>query len=161
MTEVISFEINGNPLEITIDPGATLLWVLRNELGLTGAKFGCGLGFCGSCTVIVDGEPVRSCSIPVSDVQGKKVLTIEGLASPDGILHPIQKEFMEMDALQCGYCTPGMIMNAYGLLIKNPEPSKTEIIEAMEDNLCRCGTHGRIIQAIQNAGKQMKGEQKK
>jgi aerobic-type carbon monoxide dehydrogenase small subunit (CoxS/CutS family) len=159
MTEVISFEINGNPLEITIDPSATLLWVLRNELGLPGAKFGCGLGFCGSCTVIVDGEPVRSCSLPVSEVHGKKVLTIEGLASPEGVLHPIQKEFMEMDALQCGYCTPGMIMNAYGLLIKNPEPSKTEIIDAMEDNLCRCGTHGRIIKAIQNAGKQMKGEQ--
>ena len=131
------------------------MWVIRNELGLTGTKFGCGLGFCGSCTVILDDEAVRSCMIPVSDVEGRKVLTIEGLEK-DGKLNPIQKAFMDIDALQCGYCTPGMIMNAYGLLLKNPEPSRKEVIEGMEDNLCRCGTYGRIIQAIQEAGKEMK-----
>ncbi len=161
MTEVISFEINGNPLKITIDPESTLLWVLRNELGLTGTKFGCGTGYCGSCTVIVDGEPVRSCTLKVGEIRGKKVLTIEGLEDPEGLLHPVQKEFIEADALQCGFCTPGMIMNAYGLLIKNPQPTKEEIIMSMEDNLCRCGAHGRIIQAIQKAGKQMNGGQKK
>jgi aerobic-type carbon monoxide dehydrogenase small subunit (CoxS/CutS family) len=156
MIEVIKFELNGSPVEITVDPNSMLLWVLRNDLVHTGTKFGCGMGFCGSCTVIMNGEPMRSCTTPVSDAKGKKVLTIEGLAK-NGSLHPIQKEFMALDALQCGYCTPGMIMNAYGLLLKNPEPSKTEVIEAMEENLCRCGTHGRIIQAIQKAGRQMKG----
>ena len=156
MIETISFELNGSPTQLSVDPNFLLMWVLRNELGLTGTKFGCGLGFCGSCTVIMDDEPVRSCMIPVSDAEGKKVLTIEGLAK-NGSLHSIQKSFMELDALQCGYCTPGMIMNAYGLLIKNPEPSRKEIIEGMEENLCRCGSHGRIIEAIQKAGKEMKG----
>lgn len=156
MIETIKFEINGNQTQLETDPNNLLMWVLRNELGLTGTKFGCGLGFCGSCTVILDDEPVRSCMIPVSDVAGRKVLTIEGL-SRNGSLHPIQKAFMEKDALQCGYCTPGMIMNAYGLLIANPEPSRKEIIEAMEDNLCRCGTYGRIIEAIQMAAAEMKG----
>ena len=155
MIETIHFELNGSPTQLTTDPNNLLMWVLRNELGLTGTKFGCGLGFCGSCTVILDDEPVRSCMIPVSDAEGRKVLTIEGLAR-NGSLHPIQKAFIEFDALQCGYCTPGMIMNAYGLLLKNPEPSRKEIIEGMEDNLCRCGTYGRIIEAIQKAGKEMK-----
>ena len=132
------------------------MWVLRNELGLTGTKFGCGISVCGSCTVIVDDKPVRSCIIPIGNVAGKDVLTIEGL-NKNGSLHPIQKAFMTNDALQCGYCTPGMIMNAYGLLKKNPEPSRQEIIDGMEDNLCRCGTYGRIIEAIQQAGKEMKG----
>lgn len=156
MIETIRFELNGNPTQIATDPDHLLMWVLRNELGLTGVKFGCGLGFCGSCTVILDDEPVRSCMIPVGDVAGRRVLTIEGLAR-NGSLHPIQKAFMENDALQCGYCTPGMIMNAYGLLLKNPEPSRSEIIETMEDNLCRCGTYGRIIEAIQIAAREMKG----
>jgi len=132
------------------------MWVLRDEMGLTGTKYGCGLGLCGSCTILLDDEPVRSCTLAVSDAAGKKVLTIEGLAQ-NGTLHPIQKAFMKNDALQCGYCTPGMIMNACGLLIKNPEPSRKEIIEAMEDNLCRCGTYGRIIESIQEAAKEMKG----
>jgi aerobic-type carbon monoxide dehydrogenase small subunit (CoxS/CutS family) len=158
MIETIKFEINGNPTELSTDPNNLLLWVLRNELGLTGTKFGCGLGFCGSCTVILNNEPVRSCMLAVSDVAGQKVLTIEGLAN-NGSLHPIQKAFVENDALQCGYCTPGMIMNAYGLLLKNPEPSRKEVIDGMEDNLCRCGAYGRIIEAIQKAGKEMKGVQ--
>ena len=155
MIETISFELNGSPTQLSVDPNSLLMWALRNDLGLTGTKFGCGLGFCGSCTVIMDDEPVRSCMIPLSDAEGKKVLTIEGLAK-NGSLHPIQKSFMDLDALQCGFCTPGMIMNAYGLLIKNPEPSKKEIIEGMEENLCRCGAYGRIIEAIQKAGKEMK-----
>ena len=158
MIETIKFEINGNPTELSTDPNNLLMWVLRNELGLTGTKFGCGLGFCGACTVILNNEPVRSCMLPVSDVAGQKVLTIEGLAK-NGSLHPIQKAFVENDALQCGYCTPGMIMNAYGLLLKNPEPTRKEVIDGMEDNLCRCGAYGRIIEAIQNAGKEMKGVQ--
>ncbi len=156
MIETIHFELNSNPTEISTDPNNLLMWVLRNELGLTGTKFGCGISVCGSCTVILDNEPVRSCIIPIRDVAGKKVLTIEGL-SKNGTPHPIQKAFMTNDALQCGYCTPGMIMNAYGLLLKNPEPSKQEIIDGMEDNLCRCGTYGRIVQAIQQAAKEMKG----
>ena len=159
MIETIRFVMNGNQTQFETDPNNLLMWVLRNELGLTGTKFGCGLGFCGSCTVILDDEPVRSCMIPVGDVAGRKVLTIEGL-SRNGSLHPIQKAFMEKDALQCGYCTPGMIMNAYGLLLANPEPSRKEIIDAMEDNLCRCGTYGRIIEAIQMAAAEMKGGMK-
>ena len=156
MIETIHFNLNSNPTEISTDPNNLLMWVLRNELGLTGTKFGCGISVCGSCTVILDDKPVRSCIIPIGDVAGKKVLTIEGL-NINGSLHPIQKAFMSNDALQCGYCTPGMIMNAYGLLIKNPEPSRQEIIDGMEDNLCRCGTYGRVIEAIQQAGKEMKG----
>ena len=117
MIETINFELNGSTTQLATDPNNLLMWVLRNELGLTGTKFGCGLGFCGSCTIILDGEPIRSCMIPVSDVEGRKVLTIEGLEK-NGTLHPIQQAFVEYDALQCGYCTPGMIMNAYGLLLK-------------------------------------------
>ncbi len=156
MIEAIHFEVNLKPVKISTDPDNLLMWVLRNELGLTGTKFGCGVGACGSCTVLLDNEPVRSCIVPVGEVAGKKVLTIEGVAK-NGTLHPIQKAFMTNDALQCGYCTPGMIMNAYGLLLKNPEPSRSEIIDGMEDNLCRCGTYGRVIKAIQQAGKEMKG----
>jgi aerobic-type carbon monoxide dehydrogenase small subunit (CoxS/CutS family) len=156
MEETIRFELNGKKTEILLDPKLTLLWVLRNQFGLTGTKYGCGMGFCGACTILLDNEPVRSCMLPVSDVTGKKVITIEGLAR-NGNLHPVQKAFIENDALQCGYCTPGMIMNAVGLLHKNPQPSKQEIIKGMEDNLCRCGAHVRIIKAIQTAGQEMKG----
>jgi aerobic-type carbon monoxide dehydrogenase small subunit (CoxS/CutS family) len=156
MIETIQFELNGTPTRLETDPGTLLLWALRNDLGLTGTKFGCGQGSCGSCTILMDGEPVRSCILSVGDAAGTKILTIEGL-SKNGDLHPLQKAFMENDALQCGYCTPGMIMNALGLLLKNPEPTRNEIIEAMEDNLCRCGTYGRIIESIQMAGQEMKG----
>lgn len=157
MIKQIQFELNGSPVKLNLETELILLWVLRTEYGLTGTKFGCGLGFCGACTILLDGEPVRSCLIPASDAEGKKVLTIEGL-SRNGELHPIQKAFAAHDALQCGYCTPGMIMNACGLLLKNPEPSRKEIIDAMEDNLCRCGTYGRIIKAIQSAASEMKGK---
>jgi aerobic-type carbon monoxide dehydrogenase small subunit (CoxS/CutS family) len=156
MEETISFELNGKKTDVLIDPGQTLLWVLRNHFGLTGTKFGCGMGFCGSCTVLIDKEPVRSCQVPVSEVAGKKVVTIEGLAA-DGKLHPIQKAFIEHDALQCGYCTPGMIMSATGLLLKNPSPTTQEIKDGLENNLCRCGAHVRIIEAVQTASKEMKG----
>lgn len=156
MEEKISFNLNGKKTEILLDPKLTLLWVLRTQFGLTGSKFGCGIGFCGACTVLIDNEPVRSCTTAVSEVAGKKVITIEGL-STNGNLHPVQKAFIEHDALQCGYCTPGMIMNAVGLLLKNPQPSEQEIIHDMEDNLCRCGAHVRIIKAVQSAAKEMKG----
>jgi aerobic-type carbon monoxide dehydrogenase small subunit (CoxS/CutS family) len=156
MTETIKFELNGKPAEFLPDGEKTLLTVLRTRFGLTGTKFGCRIGFCGSCTVILDGEPVRSCLTAIEDIAGKKVITIEGL-SKNGTLHPIQNAFIRHDALQCGYCTPGMILNAYGLLLKNPEPTRQEIIEYMEGNLCRCGTYGRIIKAIQTAAAEMKG----
>jgi aerobic-type carbon monoxide dehydrogenase small subunit (CoxS/CutS family) len=152
--KTVQFELNGKAVSVSVHEDEPLLWVIREQLGLTGTKFGCGMGFCGSCTVILNGEAVRSCSLAAVDAAGGSVLTIEGLAR-DGKLHPIQEEFVKLDALQCGYCTPGMIMNAYGLLLKNPEPTREEVIIAMDENLCRCGAHGRIIQAIQNAGKKM------
>jgi aerobic-type carbon monoxide dehydrogenase small subunit (CoxS/CutS family) len=156
MEEIIRFELNGKQTEITVDPDLTLLWVLRYKFGLTGTKYGCGMGFCGACTVLMDREAVRSCMLSISDVADKKIVTIEGL-SLNGDLHPVQKAFIKHDALQCGYCTPGMIMNTVGLLLKNPEPSEKEIIEGMEGNLCRCGAHVRIIKAIQTAGIEMNG----
>ena len=148
------FELNGETTKVSVMPEESLMGVLREQLGLTGTKFGCGSGYCGSCTVIVDGEAVRSCITAAADVEGNAVLTIEGLEK-NGSLHPLQDEFVKLDALQCGYCTPGMIMNAYGLLLSNPEPSREEVVIAMDENLCRCGAHTRIIQAIQNAGKRM------
>jgi aerobic-type carbon monoxide dehydrogenase small subunit (CoxS/CutS family) len=156
MEQTIHFELNSKKTEILLDPKLTLLWVLRTQFGLTGTKFGCGIGFCGACTVLIDIKPVRSCSVAMSEVTGKKVTTIEGL-SVNGNLHPVQKAFIEHDALQCGYCTPGMIMNAVGLLMENPQPSEKEILKGMEDNLCRCGAHVRIIKAVQTAAKEMKG----
>jgi aerobic-type carbon monoxide dehydrogenase small subunit (CoxS/CutS family) len=156
MEEKISFQLNGKKTDIQIDPTETLLWVLRNHFGLTGTKYGCGMGFCGACTILMDNEAVRSCTIPVGDVKGKTVVTIEGLAA-NGQLHPVQKAFVEHDALQCGYCTPGMIMNATGLLLKNPSPTKDQIKEGMENNFCRCGAHVRIVEAVDTAAKEMKG----
>ena len=156
MEETLRFTLNGKKTEVLIDPAQTLLWVLRNNFGLTGTKYGCGMGFCGACTVLIDNEPTRSCMLPVSDIAGKKVVTIEGLEKK-GKLHPVQKAFIEHDALQCGFCTPGMIMTATGLLIKNPSPTRQQIIEGMEENLCRCGAHNRILDAIETAAKEMKG----
>ena len=156
MEEKIAFELNGKKTEILLDPKLTLLWVLRTQFGLTGTKFGCGIGSCGACTVLINNEPVRSCITAVSEVAGKKVITIEGL-SVNGKLHPVQKAFVEHDALQCGYCTPGMIMNAAGLLIKNPAPTIAQIKEGMEDNYCRCGAHVRIVEAVHTAAVEMKG----
>ena len=156
MMETIRFKLNDKPTELTLDGDRALLWVLRTDMGLTGTKFGCGEAICGACTVLVDSEPVRSCQFAMKNVNGKEVITIEGLAN-NGNLHPLQKAFMGHDALQCGFCTPGMILNAYALLLKNPEPTRQEITESMDDNLCRCGAYGRIIEAIQTAAKEMKG----
>lgn len=156
MEETIQFTLNGKPVSVIADTDRMLLWILRTDLGFTGTKYGCGEGLCGACTVLVNEEAVRSCQTSLKDVQGKKVVTIEGLATQD-ILHPLQKAFMDHDALQCGYCTPGMIMNAYSFLRKNPKPTREDIIQGMEDNLCRCGAHHRIIPAIQEAAKEMEG----
>ena len=150
------FSLNGKRTEVLIDPTQNLLWVLRNHFGLTGTKFGCGMGFCGACTILIENEPVRSCMLPVGDIAGKKVVTIEGLEK-NGKLHPVQKAFVEHDALQCGFCTPGMIISAAGLLMKNPSPTRQEIIAGLDDNLCRCGAHNRIIDAVETAAKEMKG----
>ena len=156
MTETFHFKLNGKPVSVNADGERTLLWVLRSDLGLTGTKFGCGITQCGACTVLVDSKAVRSCGFPMKDIKGKEVLTIEGLFSGRK-LHPLQKAFIKYDALQCGYCTPGMILNAYSLLLKNPRITQAEIILAMEGNLCRCGAHTRIIQAIEAAAREMKG----
>ncbi len=155
MMRTISFTLNGKPTSLDVDPERALLWVLRTELGLTGTKFGCGEGLCGSCTVLVNGRAERSCQLPVGTVQGAKVLTIEGLAAGDR-LHPVQAAFVEHDALQCGFCTPGMIMNAVGLLNETPAPSRQQILDSMEHNLCRCGAHTRIVAAIEQAAVAMR-----
>jgi aerobic-type carbon monoxide dehydrogenase small subunit (CoxS/CutS family) len=156
MEDTVRFVLNGKAVSIPVAGDRMLLWVLRTELGLTGTKYGCGEGICGSCTVLIDGEAVRSCQVPMKNIDGKHVTTIEGLAA-GGELHPVQKAFMEHDALQCGYCTPGMIMTAAGFLAKHPHPSRGEIVGGMEDNLCRCGAHTRIIAAVASAAKEMEG----
>ncbi len=155
MDNTFRFVLNGKRTQLKSDGQRMLLWVLRTDLGLTGTKYGCGKGLCGACTVLLDKEPVRSCSVPLESVDGKEVLTVEGL-SRNGNLHPLQKALMTHDALQCGYCTSGMLMNAYGLLLKNPLPSQAEIVEGMEGNLCRCGAYTRIARAIQTAAEEMK-----
>jgi carbon-monoxide dehydrogenase small subunit len=154
MRETIRFRLNGESVSLDTAGDRKLLWVLRTELGLTGTKFGCGESLCGSCTVVVDGEAVRSCQFPIGDAAGRAVTTIEGLAR-DGELHPLQEEFAERGALQCGFCTSGMIMNAHGLLNANPSPSRQEIIRGMDDNLCRCGAHKRILEAIAAAAERV------
>lgn len=156
MEETIRFKLNNKETELVTDPNQILLWVLRDHFGLTGTKFGCGIGFCGACTVLIDDEPVRSCMMPVSQVAGKSVVTIEGLES-DGKLHPMQQAFIDHDALQCGYCTPGMILTAVAMLKHNPSPTREEIIDGLEDNLCRCGAHTRIIDAVEEAAGLIKG----
>jgi len=156
MQEIIEFTLNGEPARLTTDGDRRLLWVLRTDLALTGTKCGCGKGLCGACTVLLDRKAVRSCVLPVRQVKGKEVITIEGLAR-DGKLHPLQKAFAELDGLQCGFCTPGMILAAYGLLQEKPEPTRDEIVQDLDRNLCRCGAHVRILEAIQSAARVMKG----
>jgi aerobic-type carbon monoxide dehydrogenase small subunit (CoxS/CutS family) len=156
MKAKIQFKLNDRPVELNVDPDRMLLWVLRTDLGLTGTKYGCGQSYCGACTVLVNNVAVRSCQTAVKDVKGQEVLTIEGLGS-HGRLHPLQRAFMAHDALQCGFCTPGMIMNAHALLHKDPRPSPEKIIQGMDDNLCRCGSHTRIVQAIEAAAQEMEG----
>jgi aerobic-type carbon monoxide dehydrogenase small subunit (CoxS/CutS family) len=159
MIETIKFKLNRKLMKLTVDGERSLLWVLRSDLGLTGTKYGCGEGLCGACTVLINDKATRSCQVPAKEIKGKEIISIEGMVR-NGKLHPLQKAFMDYDALQCGFCTPGMIMNAYGLLLDNDQPTEAEIIGGMNDNLCRCGAHVRIVQAIQSAAKEMKGGRK-
>jgi aerobic-type carbon monoxide dehydrogenase small subunit (CoxS/CutS family) len=156
MPDPTAFRLNGQPVQLDVDPDRTLLWVLRTDLGLTGTKYGCGESHCGSCTVLVNDRAMRSCALTVKDVRDKEVVTIEGLEQ-NGSLHPLQQAFMAHDALQCGFCTPGMILAALSLLRSHPQPSREQIIRGMEDNFCRCGAHTRIIDAVQTAAAAMKG----
>lgn len=152
MPQLIQFVLNGEPREIETDPRRPLLWVLRTDLGLTGTKYGCGETLCGACTVLLDGRPITSCRTPVRSAQGREVTTVEGLEK-DGRLHPVQQAFAEHDALQCGFCTPGLIMGAVGFLQRNPDPTPEEIRTGLESHLCRCGTHLRVVQAVQAAAR--------
>jgi len=156
MTDLIQFRLNDKSVRLEVDGERMLLWVLRTDLGLTGTKCGCGEGYCGSCTVLVNGEPSRSCGYPVKNASGKSVVTIEGLAK-DGRLHSVQDAFIKHEAMQCGFCTSGMIVGTVGFLQKNPRPSKADILRGMEDHLCRCGTHNRVVRAIEEAASRMKG----
>ena len=148
--KVIELRVNGTRRRVDLESERSLLSVLRDDLDLTGAKYGCGEGQCGACTVLIDGQPVRSCVTKVSAIAGKQVTTIEGLEQ-SGRLHPLQEAFLEAGAMQCGYCIPGMIMSGVGLLKKNPHPSEPDIVRAMEGNICRCGTYPRIVAAIRQA----------
>ncbi len=156
MKETIKFKLNGIEKNLVLEEERSLLWVIRTDFEMTGTKYGCGMGHCGACTVLIDKKPERACMITADLVNGKEVVTIEGLRK-NGELNPVQKAFVDHESLQCGFCTPGMIMNATGLLYENPEPTRGEIIEVMEENLCRCGSYGRIIDAIQSASKAVKG----
>jgi len=156
MVRPVSFDLNGKPVRLTVDDERMLLWVLRSDLGLAGTKFGCGQGACGACTVVVDDAAVRSCATRVADVAGKHVLTIEGLER-DGKLHPLQQAFLERHAFQCGYCTSGMILQAYAFLLANPRPTRDQLVRAMDDNLCRCGSHTRVLEAVEAAAGAMRG----
>jgi len=157
MKQSISFKLNGKPVSVAVEGDESLLTVIRTNLDQTGTKYGCGMGECGACTVIMDNETVRSCMLLVEDVAGKEITTIEGL-SVDENLHPIQEAFVEHDAMQCGFCTSGMIMTAEGLLNSNPNPTRTEIIEGMDANLCRCGSYNRIVDAIETAANKINKE---
>jgi aerobic-type carbon monoxide dehydrogenase small subunit (CoxS/CutS family) len=148
--KVTALNINGKKITTDVDSATSLLSVLRNDLNLTGSKYGCGEGQCGACTVLLDGQPARSCITQVGRAAGKEITTIEGLEK-DGRLHPLQEAFIKADAMQCAYCTSGMIMSGAALLSKNPRPNKDEIISGMNGNICRCGTYQRIIDAIQIA----------
>lgn len=152
----VSFTLNGRPTRLTVNEQRPLLWVLRDDLAATGTKYGCGEGHCGSCTVLVNNEAVRSCLTAIGDVDGKRVTTIEGLGTAEK-LHPIQQAFVRHGAMQCGYCTPGMVLGAYAFLLKNPRPTRADIIRAMDAHFCRCGAHVRIVQAIESAAAAMKG----
>lgn len=156
MSDTIAFKLNHRPVQLQTDRNRLLLWVLRTDLGLTGPKYGCGEGHCGCCTVLLDRVAVRSCLIPVGSVEGREVVTIEGLEQ-DGKLHPVQKAFIAHDALQCGFCIPGQVLHAVSLLNRNPAPTREEIVRGMDNSLCRCGAHTRILDAIQAAAAEMQG----
>ena len=156
MKRSVSFTLNGTSRTITVDDERMLLWVLRDDLGLTGAKYGCGEGLCGTCTVLVDNGAVRACTTRIKGIAGRKVLTIEGLEK-GGKLHALQQAFLDERAFQCGFCTPGMILSAYAMLLRTPRPTPAEIVRQMDDNLCRCGSHVRIVRAVQEAAETMRG----
>src|SRR5436190_11850213 len=146
----ITLKVNGGTHTLDIDPSTPLLYILRNDLGLQGPRFGCGLGQCGACTVLINGVATRSCITPAASVEGKLITTIEGLAK-GGSLHAVQQAFLDAGAMQCGYCIPGMIMSAVSFLHKNPNPTDADIVHGMQGNICRCGTHPRIVEAIRSA----------
>jgi aerobic-type carbon monoxide dehydrogenase small subunit (CoxS/CutS family) len=152
MAKPIGLEVNGKQYPVNYPPDTPLLYVLRDELGLTGTKYGCGEGQCGSCTVLLDGVPRRSCQITVSAAEGRPITTIEGLEK-DGKLHPVQQAFLDTGAFQCAYCTSGMIMSSVGLLKTNPNPNRADIVQGLQGNVCRCGTHPRIVEAVLSAAK--------
>jgi aerobic-type carbon monoxide dehydrogenase small subunit (CoxS/CutS family) len=156
MDKTIRFELNGQEVSVTTSPERMLLWVLRTDLGHTGTKYGCGEGYCRFCTVLVDGRPELACAFPLARAEGRRVLTIEGLAE-GGRLHPLQQAFVDHGAVQCGYCTPGMILQALALLARKPSPTEAEIADALEGNLCRCGTHARVIAAVRAAAAALNG----
>lgn len=155
----IQFTLNGQSITLELEGHESLQALLRYRLELTGTKYGCGIGECGACTVLIDKEPVRSCMVQAEDLDGKTILTIEGLRV-EGVLHPLQEAFIDHDALQCGFCTSGMIMNAYGLLLKTPDLNRDAILTGMEANLCRCGAYNRIVDAIETAGKALLNTEK-
>ena len=153
MKKSIKFTLNDQAVSLDIEPDRSLLWVLRGDLNLTGTKYGCGEGVCGACTVLLDGSAVRACLMEIGDIANKNLTTIEGLAKGD-VLHPVQQAFVDKDALQCGYCTPGMILTSVSLLANNPTAGKADIVAGLDANLCRCGAHKRILEAVHSvAGK--------
>ena len=158
MKKIIKLTINGESVEAAVEPNKTLLHFLREDLGLTGTKHGCGLGDCGACTVIMDGKAVNSCLVLAIQAQGKDILTIEGLAV-EGRLHPIQQAFVDKGAIQCGFCSPGMILSAKAFLETNPEPTELEIRTAISGNLCRCTGYQKIVEAIESAAERLKAEE--
>jgi aerobic-type carbon monoxide dehydrogenase small subunit (CoxS/CutS family) len=157
MAEAITLTVNGRAVSVAGDGAAPLLSVLRDELSLRGAKFGCGAEQCGSCMVLIDGKPAYSCTRELASVAGRAVVTIEGLGGGNGALHPLQRALLEEQAGQCGYCLPGIVISAAALLAANPNPSRAEIIAALDPHLCRCGIHNRVIRAVQRAGVEIAG----
>lgn len=155
MSSPLELQINGKPYAVHSDPETSLLEVLREELGLTGSKYGCGEGQCGACTVLLNGAPRRSCQVAISEAAAAKITTIEGLEQ-DGRLHPVQQAFLDAGAFQCAYCTSGMIVSSVGLLSQNPSPTPAQITQFLQGNICRCGTHPRILEAVQQAAKSMR-----
>lgn len=148
---MIQTTVNGKPQKLDVDPATPILWVLREQLGMTGTKFGCGVAQCGACTAHLDGQPIRSCSTPISEADGRQITTIEGLSGPEGALHPLQQAWIDAQVPQCGYCQSGQLMSAAALLRDTPKPSDEQIDAAMSGNICRCGTYERIRKAIKAA----------